>query len=238
MRCAIMQPTYLPWAGYFNLIGLVDAFVFLDDVQFERQSWQSRNRVLVNGQPHWLSVPVCKTALDTRIKDIVIDDRKPWRRKHINMVSQSYGRCPHKDDLKPILGVISDTENVFLSDLNRKIIRTACGYLGLSPKFSLSSDLGVAGGRTARLTAMCRVLECNEYFSPPGSADYLAKDADFSVDDVTLRFQSFVPKPYPQVGSRDFISHLSIVDVVAHLGWSGAADYVREGAEALTVAQP
>jgi hypothetical protein len=58
MMCAIMQPTYFPWAGYFSLLGMVDVFVFLDDVQFVRGSWQNRNRVLVAGEEHWITFPV------------------------------------------------------------------------------------------------------------------------------------------------------------------------------------
>ena len=70
MRCAIMQPTYLPWAGYFNLISQVDRFVFLDDVQFEKQSWQTRNRILLQGEECLISVPVRKTRhTDSRSPD-------------------------------------------------------------------------------------------------------------------------------------------------------------------------
>ena len=66
MRCVIMQPTYMPWAGYLHLIDQADVFVFLDDVQFEKQSWQNRNRVLVRGAPHWLTVPVLRQHLSVQ----------------------------------------------------------------------------------------------------------------------------------------------------------------------------
>lgn len=56
MKCGIMQPTYLPWSGYFNLISSVDIFVFLDDIQFNRRSWQTCNRVLLRGEEYMLSV--------------------------------------------------------------------------------------------------------------------------------------------------------------------------------------
>ena len=81
--CSIMQPTYLPWAGYFNLISSSDFFVFLDDVQFSKQSWQNRNRILIGDKMHWLTVPVLRENLKDKIYKIKIDDTRNWRKKHI-----------------------------------------------------------------------------------------------------------------------------------------------------------
>lgn len=85
-----MQPTYLPWAGYFHLIGTVDKFVFLDDVQFERRSWQSRNRILLEGREHYLTVPVRKASRSELIKNIAIDNDQEWRKRHLQLLRQAY----------------------------------------------------------------------------------------------------------------------------------------------------
>ena len=73
-----MQPTYMPWAGYFNLMARVDMFVYLDDAQYERSSWQNRNRVLVRGTPTWLSVPVVRGFLGASINQVVVDETLQW----------------------------------------------------------------------------------------------------------------------------------------------------------------
>ena len=92
MKCVVMQPTYLPWTGYFNLIFQSDVFVFLDDVQYERGSWQNRNRILLNGQPHFLTVPSIRTQLSEQIKMVEIDAKKNWRSKHVKTIKQAYGK--------------------------------------------------------------------------------------------------------------------------------------------------
>ena len=117
MRCAIMQPTYFPWAGYFNLISRVDAFVFLDDVQFMRQSWHNRNRVLLGGVPHWLTVPVERVSLECRIDEVEVDDKHRWRDKHVKLLRNVYSKHPHGKDL---LSVIEDVTERLESRLAMK----------------------------------------------------------------------------------------------------------------------
>ena len=90
MILAVMQPTYIPWAGYFNLIDAADAFVFLDDVQFARGTWQARNRVLSDGKEHMLTVPTKRVTLQQQIKDVEIQDEDNWRRKHLALLTQNY----------------------------------------------------------------------------------------------------------------------------------------------------
>ena len=69
-----MQPTYIPWAGYFDLINRSDVFVFLNNVQFSKQSWQVKNKILSNGNELKLTVPIKKARLSTNIDQIIIDD--------------------------------------------------------------------------------------------------------------------------------------------------------------------
>ena len=86
MKCAILQPHYLPWIGYFHLINCVDIFVFLDDVKFTHQSWQHRNKIIQkNKETLMLTVPVNFKENDI-ILDVNIDDKLPWRKKHISTI--------------------------------------------------------------------------------------------------------------------------------------------------------
>ncbi len=227
MRCAIMQPTYFPWAGYFNLISRVDAFVFLDDVQFLRQSWHNRNRVLLNGAPHWLSVPVERVTLGRCINEVVADDKHRWRDKHVKLLRNVYSKHPHgKDLLSGIEDLIASGPPV-LADLNIRIITALCARLGIGTRLLTSSSLGIAGRRTGKVIAICEQLGADEYLSPPGSADYLAEDGFEASTRVALLFNQFEPQAYPQRGAGDFVSHLSIIDIIANIGWQDSARYIR-----------
>lgn len=225
----VMQPTVLPWAGYFNLIAQADDFIFLDDVQLERQSWQTRNRLAFNGCIHWVSVPVKHLQLGQRIRESLIDNGRPWARKLERSFEMSYGRHPHYRDAATIIDWLTKGDGDSLAMRNENLIRSVVARLGLNCRFHRSGDLKVNGERSERLIEFCKHFGAAEYLSPTGSAAYLAEDGFAERSPATLRFQHYDPQPYPQKGLTDFISHLSIVDVVANLGWDGARDYVLHG---------
>jgi hypothetical protein len=239
MRCAVMQPTYFPWAGYFNLIKVVDVFVFLDDAQYERSSWQNRNRVLVGGMPHWLTVPVVRDHLGDTLDRVRTDEKLPWRRKHVALLKQTYGNHPFgADALMLTESLISDHSLGVLADLNIRIIGSLCDKLGIATPRLRASELDVAGKRTDRLIKICARLKCDEYLSPPGALQYLAKDGFSEKASARLLINDYQPEPYEQRGSKDFVSHLSIIDIVAHLGWEKAAQYTSRPARATAPITP
>jgi len=222
-----MQPTYLPWAGYFNLILNADIFVFLDDVQFEKQSWQNRNKILIDSKEHLLSIPVSRKAFNTTIKDVVVDDTQKWRKKHISAISQNY--CGHKyyENFKPVLGIINDVSHVNLIDINIRIIHFICEILSIKKEFINSSELFCSGTRSEKLVNIIQALKCNRYYSPIGSKNYINNDAVFCNTDIDINYQSFILKDYKQKNIGSFISHLSIIDVIANLGILGTQRYIR-----------
>lgn len=226
MKCAIMQPTYLPWSGYFNLISQVDVFVFLDDVQYERQSWQNRNRALVGGKAHWLTVPAVRLELTQIFNTVKVDDTQGWRKKHIQLLEQTYGKHPHGKEMLDAARGLTDASVTGLADLNIKLIGEFSRRMDLEPRFVRSSELGVEGQRSERLLKICRHFGCDEYLSPVGSAEYLAEDKVFDSASVKLSFQQFKAAPYAQHKNQAFVESLSIVDVAANLGWAQARDYV------------
>jgi hypothetical protein len=230
MRCAIMQPTYFPWAGYFNLMHRVDAFVFLDDVQYEKGTWQNRNRVMVQGQAHWLTVPAPRAFLGQVIREVEIPGEH-WRRKHLRLLEQAYARHPYAAQMLAAAAPLNDTGIDRLGELNIRIISALARALGISTRLLRASELGIEGGRTERLVRICERLECDEYLSPPGSADYLAEDGFTRQAAVRLSFNEYVPAPYPQAGAQAFVSHLSMLDVIANVGLEQAAAYACSGRE-------
>lgn len=230
MKCAIMQPTYFPWAGYLNLIGRVDVFVFLDDAQYERGTWHNRNRVLLPDGPRWLTVPARREFLGQAINQVRVDAAGDWREKHLRLLAQSYARHPHAADMLGLAGLIRDAALDSLAALNVSVATALARALGITTRLLRSSELGAAGRRSERVIAICERLGCDEYVSPAGAAQYLAEDRFTERTAVHLSFSDFVPAPYPQAGRRDFVSHLSILDVIANLGLPGAAGYVSAGA--------
>jgi len=227
-----MQPTFLPWAGYFQLIAQADVFVFLDDAQFEKQSWQSRNRVLVAGASHWVSAPV-HSHLGQTIARVQIDDSRHWRKKLLRTLEQAYARHPFRGEaLESVAQSLAGRESS-LSEFNINLILRVAKRLELQPRFERSSSLGISGGRSERLLSICEHFGCDEYQSPAGAAEYLVTDGCFADSSVRLTFQNYTPGPYRQQGAGEFVSHLSWVDVVANLGWREAAEYARTGLAAM-----
>jgi hypothetical protein len=230
--CAIMQPTFLPWAGYFNLISRVDTFVFLDNVQYQKCSWHSRNRLLVKRRPHWLTVPVRHVELDQTIQNTRIEESRGWRTKHVRLLTQSYAKHPHAQDVMEICAILQDTSMEHLADLNIHLVRWFCAKLDLAPRFYRSSALEIDSGGTGpckRLASILAHVGAKAYISPRGAAGYLAEDRFVEWTTTSLQFQNYTPRRYPQHRHAEFVSHLSIFDVVANLGWTGTKQYIAEG---------
>lgn len=228
MRCAIMQPTFLPWSGYFRLLGQVDQFVFLDDVQLARQSWQTRNRILINQRVHWIVARIRHDGIDQTIVDTELDDGIPWRKKLGRKVRQAYARHPFASDLAGVIMLLEGGLQTRLGDLNIALINYCAAKLGIATTRYRSCALELtASQRTERLMEITRRLGCDTYVSPTGSADYLEADGFAKRCEVKLEFAGYEPPPYAQRGMTNFVSHLSIVDVVANMGWSGAAQYIK-----------
>jgi len=224
--CSIMQPSYLPWAGYFNLIAKSDIFVFLDDAQFQKNSWHNRNRLLVNHSPHWITVPVRRKLLAQSIKETEIDTTQQWCKKHCKLIEQVYSKHPFAKDVLDICSVIEQDKIKNLAELNINLIKWILGKLNIQTKIFVSSNFGVEGKRTTRLIVLLEKLQSDCYLSPKGAMEYLEEDGFAGQTDINLVYQEFNPAPYTHHNHQPFESHLSIIDVVANLGWETAKHYI------------
>ncbi len=240
MKCAIMQPTYLPWSGYFNLIQSVDKFVFLDDVQFEKQSWQSRNRLVQNGQEIWLSIPIKKHALSSKINQISVNQQQNWQQKHLKSLRQAYAKSPYIDEVLSTLEPILFAPKEALMDYTIPMIKAFSSKLGLDVEWCYSSEISTQGNRSKKLLEICQFLDCNQYLSPVGSKAYIEADGVFAQSNITVMYQCFQPVTYSQVKTSEFVSHLSIVDVIANIGFDQTRHYiksVKNGAHKLDIGE-
>lgn len=227
--CAIMQPTYLSWSGYFSLMASVDVFVFLDDVQFERRSWQTRNRILFEGVEKLLTVPVKKTLREDLIKNIEVDYSTGWQTSHFGILKQAYGKAPCFGEVVELLKETISIRDYKISDMNIKFISKCADLFEIKCSILKASDFGCRGKRTDHLAELCRRVGAEKYISPVGSMQYLEADGFQNRHNMCLGFFDFAPREYKQIGSASFISHLSIIDVVANIGIDGAKKYIRNG---------
>lgn len=229
MRIAIMQPHYLPWAGLFNLVANVDQFVFLDDVQFTRRTWQQRNRILMNGRETMLTVPVkAKGRFSQLINEVRVDNSRRWARKHLGTLESAYARHTHGATVIELLHDCLNPVPEMLVDNNTRIIKAIATALGFTPTFLFSSGVSVSGAKSARLLQICRKLGADTYLSAAGSRGYIEREGLFGESEVAVQYQNFIPQPYPQADITQFVPYLSMVDVLANLGVDGAPEYVRD----------
>ena len=105
MILAAHQPQYLPWMGYLDKISKADVFLILDDVQYKKNEWQNRNRIKAPNGPQWITVPV-HYRFPQRIREVAIDNRPPWRRKHQEALRSSYARTPHFDEVMSAISFV------------------------------------------------------------------------------------------------------------------------------------
>jgi len=215
---AIMQPTYFPWAGYFALMDVVDAFVFLDDVQLAKRSWQQRNRIKTANGVQWLTVPVAsKGKQDQLLADARIEAERGFPSKHRKSLEHAYVKAPHFERYAPALFEILESGIDSLCDLNAQVIAYLAQCLGVDTPLIFSSELREPGKRTGHLVNICKAMRAGAYVSPSGSMAYMEGDSSFADNGMELFFLTYEPAPYAQLYG-EYVSHLSAIDLVFNMG--------------------
>ena len=219
MRVAIMQPTYLPWIGYFSLINSVDLFVFLDDVQFERRSWQQRNRIKTMHGSQWLTIPVLSKGRRTqKVNEVVIDLPSGFSERHKETIRHTYRQARFfEDSMRFIEDVIPARFSNLLADYSIEGVRQISAFLDVCTETIRSSSLGSTGQKAQLLANICVEVGARTYISPPGSYPYLNESDCFLKAGIPVEYFKFTPTEYPQLYSG-FISHLSVVDAIFNCG--------------------
>jgi len=229
-----MQPTYIPWLGYFDLIDEVDKFIFLDDVKLEKCSWQVRNRIKTSQGELYLTIPVRMTKGRNRLKinETIIHDEIFWRKKHLKSILYNYRKSAFFDIIYPFVEKLIQNETIKLCDLNVNIIRAVSEGIRINTKFALSSSLkNIFGTKTLRLVSICKKIGCDEYLSPQGSAVYIEKNSpggEFPKNNINLFYQNYEHPVYNQLYS-EFLPFMSIVDLLFNYGFAETLEIIRGG---------
>jgi len=226
---ALMQPTFIPWLGYFALIESVDRFVFLDDFQFCRATWGQRNRLFDATGVAWVTMPVFHAGVMASYCNV-----RPavggFADKLVARLRRSYARAPYLSLVVEHVRACFASPGPDLASVNIAFIARTARLIGLSAEFERSSVLGSKGKRSARVADILRRAGAGTYHAASGSAPYMVEDGVFPLADVETRFQDFVPAPYAQVQTTEFVSHLSVLDALLQVGIEGTAAAIRAGA--------
>lgn len=216
---AIMQPTYLPWIGYFAMIDRVDEFVFLDSVQFEHRSWQHRNKIKSSVGVQLLTVPVqIKGNRSARIADMKILKDEEFQRKHLASIEHSYNKTDfysdYAEEFKRLMNLHCGGT---IADLTIALTMFLANALGIRTPMLRASTMNTAGRRAELLSNICKERGADRYLSAPGSRDYLEMSDDFERNKISVRFHEYAHPVYRQLYG-EFTPYLSIVDLLFNCG--------------------
>lgn len=217
---SIHQPQYLPYLGFFHKLSCSDIFVVLDDVQYQKNGLQNRNKIKCSQGWQWMTIPVVYNFGDS-IREVGISCNADWRRKHWNSLLSNYARAPYFAVYEDRLKKIFEMDWIWLSELNMALIHWAMEVLNINTQIIYSSDLGLDGCKsTERLINICKAVKAEKYLSGQGGKEYM-DTAIFEENNIDVIWQQFVSPEYPQVFPEvGFISNLSIVDTIFCCGHS------------------
>jgi len=217
MRVTILQPSYLPWLGFFEQMSRSDKFVLLDDVQYTRRDWRNRNRIRVRENWIWLTVPVQqKSRFSQSLLETRIDNSVSWRRKHLETLRQHYCKAPFFEKYFPRCQQVYEKDWTFLFDLCLETINLIKEEMGIETPLLRSSEMKPGGEKTERLVSICRELGATHYLSGESGSNYISEE-DFSSQGIGLEYQNYEHPVYPQ-RYTGFVPHLSAIDLLFNCG--------------------
>jgi hypothetical protein len=234
MNVVILQPSYIPWRGYFDQIRRADLFVFYDDVQYDKRGWRNRNLIKTPHGKKWLTIPVHSRGAQTDsipINHIKIAWDNSWNREHLKSLQHAYSKAPHFEHYLPFLNAIYQRQDEFLADFTIESTIAIARELGnLHTRFMRSSELvGITGQKTDRLVEILQAVGATHYISGPSAKDYI-ENKKFESAGITLEYMEYNYPEYPQL-YPPFDPYVSILDLLFMTG-SEACNHISEGSHA------
>jgi len=232
--CAIMQPTFMPWIGYFDMIDQVDTFVLYDDVQLAKRSWQVRNRIKTPNGELYLNLPIKKTKHrdDLLICEAELSYDEKWIDKHLKSIEGSYRKAPHFASVFPFIAEHYQQQYTLLSDFNANFIQNVAARIGIKTTILRATDIAnVTGAKDHRLADICNKISCNEYLSPQGSAAYIEAEkpgGELTSRNIALYYHFYKHPVYSQVYG-DFLPYMGITDLLLNEGFENSLSIIRSG---------
>ena len=220
MKIAISQPTYLPWQCYFALIDHVDEFIFLDNVQFSKRSWQQRNYIKLNDNKHLITIPVIsKNKFNQKINDVEIDFRNFKVSKFLMLIKNSYKKSSYFDLYYEKIQKLFSKNHLYLSKINEDLIIDICSMLDIKTKFYKASSMLLSDElkNADLLSEICKKKKCTQYISTYGASLYMGDMRKFPDTNININYFIYENKKYNQIGDQ-FIPNLSMLDLLFNEG--------------------
>jgi hypothetical protein len=230
LTCCVLQPTFLPWLGWFDIVDQVDLVVTLDDAAFSKQSWQQRNRIRTERGLEFVTVPV-RTAgrLGQPIDEVHISS-PAFVDTVMGRIQQNYRRAPYYPHLSARLHDVlrKASESGLLCQVNVAVNELLMDELGIVTPSVRASSLGVNGARGERVAAICEAVGAGQYLSPLGAADYLREDREsFDRRGIDVVLHAYEHPRYRQQHDP-FEPYASVVDLLFNEG-PGSLEIIRGG---------
>ena len=231
MKVVILQPSYIPWRGYFDQIFRADLFVFYDDVQYDKRGWRNRNQIKTPKGKQWLTIPVNSRGAQTEnilIHQIRMVWDNPWNENHLKALQHSYSKAPHFHQYMSLLERFYQRHDEFLADFTIEFTIALARELGNThTRFRRSSELArIDGQKTDRLIQILQAVGASHYISGPSARDYIEKDK-FDSAGITLEYMEYNYPEYLQL-YPPFDPYVSILDLLFMTG-SEASNYILKG---------
>jgi len=211
----ISQPFYLPWMGLFEQMALCDVFVYYDDTQFSKGSFVNRVQVKTESGPTWMTVPV-KKNFPCPILGVEIDYRNDWVAKHLKTLENNLKGLPHYKDAIALAEDFLSAKPQYLCSLNIDLLERVARYLELKCKFYRSSELGIEGSSTDKVTKLINHFDCDTYITGHGAKNYLDHE-HMESNGIATYYIDYKNIEYPQ-NFGDFTPYLTILTAIASLG--------------------
>lgn len=211
MKLGIMQPYFLPYIGYFQLINLVDKYVIYDDVNFIKGGWINRNKILLNGGAFMINVPMHGASSFKKINEIKVGNNKA---KMLLVIMQAYKKAPYYSKVFPLVRDIVQFNNDNLALFISNSIKKIAQYLKIETEISLSSEIKKNNNLKAqeKVISICQILGATEYYNAIGGQELYNRE-EFASHNLTLKFLQTEIVSYQQF-DNEFMPYLSILDVL------------------------
>lgn len=216
-KVAIIQSSYIPWKGYFDIIHDVDCFVFLDDVQYTNRDWRNRNKIKSNAGEHWLTIPL-GSHRDKLIHEVEFNDLS-WRENHLKTIERFYSSAKYFNPYFPLMKEFYyQKEWSHLSDFNQNFIkRFSTELLGLKTCFYDSAGINVKEKKLGKIIGLLEALAGDCYVSGPLAKKYIDEN-DFSKRKIDLCYKDYSGYPEYKQLFPPFSHQVSILDLLFNVG--------------------
>lgn len=221
MNVVISQPMLFPWVGMLEQVRLADRYVNYADVQFSKGSFVNRVQIKTAAGSRWLTVPLRGLSLGQRIEEVQIDNNRPWRQQHLQLLQSAYEGAPYVSEMLSLVSSVYAQQHSDIASLSTASLLSLCRYFDLDrgTKFTSSTDINAAGASSLRVLNIVLALDGNRYITGHGARHYLDHKL-FDHAGVSVEYMNYLKIPYTQLHGS-FTPFVSALDLIANMGTAG-----------------